>query len=332
VRGLGESAAAAITKAKEDGGDFASLADFCDRVDLGSVDSGILESLAKAGAFDVFNPNRKQVSEYLPLLMTWAKSRTKEKRSAQTNLFDFASAEAGEDSYGSAPVMPVTGDFSKEERLAYEREILGFYASGHPLKSLTNAQKIFSPISLGELPEIRNGTEVTCLVMLSEVKVLTTKKGEVMAVCKMEDSLGVKTKGVIFPKEFASCRKLITDGSRLIAWGTVDYRDDNKQIIINDVADPETKEVVLIEIQPDQLGEDDLKTIRSVLKNVDDRKPGRVPVLAKIGSSPSEQLVRFPPRYWAKNSKTVIKGLKSTGFTASARPIRDESIRVKSTV
>lgn len=321
VRNLGEGAILSILEARREGGEFTSLADFCDRINLQTINSRSLEALVKSGALDKLNPNRKQAIEHLKLLVAWSQNREKDRLSGQASIFDLMSAAIPESKgLESAPAAPNITDFSKEEKLQAEKELLGFYVSDHPLKSMRNAYKIMAPNSLSDLPETKNKTLMTILVMLIDIKPIVTKKGDKMAVVQMEDRSGTKAEGVIFPKAFDRLSEIILPDAQLIIWGKVDDKEDQKQLIIEDAAPINAKEMILLELQPPQLSEVSLKRVQALLTEQSGKKSeAKVPVLAKVNSTPSSQLVRFPHQYWVENSQVTVKVLQDAGFSVSTR-------------
>jgi DNA polymerase-3 subunit alpha len=321
VRNLGEGAILSILEARREGGEFTSLADFCDRINLSSINSRSLEALVKSGAFDKLNPNRRQAIEHLKLLVSWSQNRAKDRESGQSNIFDFMSAEIPESKgLESAPEAPNIADFSKEEKLQSEKELLGFYISDHPLKAAKNAYRVIAPNSLAEIAEMKSKAAVTILVMLIDVKNIVTKKGDKMAVVQMEDISGAKIEGVVFPKAYDRLSEMIILDAQLVIWGKVDDKEDQKQIIIEDAAPLQTREMILLEFQPQQLNEATFSSIKALLKEQSGKKSeAKVPVLAKISPALSNQLVRLPNEYWVENSQAAVKALRDAGFAVSTR-------------
>ncbi len=321
VRNLGEGAILSIIEARLEGGEFTSLADFCDRINIHSVNSRSLEALVKSGALDKLNPNRKQAIEHLKLLVAWSQNRTKDKESGQSSIFDLMTAETpGSKGLESAPSAPRIADFSKEEKLQAEKELLGFYVSDHPLKSLKNAYKVMAPNTLAEVMEMKSKTAVTILAILIDIKPITTKKGDRMAVVQMEDISGAKAEGVIFPKAFDRLSEIILPDAQLIIWGKVDDKEDQKQLIIEDAAAISTGEMILLELQSQQVNENTFKRVKDILAGqLGKKNDARVPVLAKISTSPSSQLVRLPREYWVENSQATVKVFQDAGFVVSTR-------------
>jgi DNA-directed DNA polymerase III PolC len=250
VKNLGEGAIKCILKARNKGGAFKSLADLCDRVDLRTVNSRALESLIKCGALDKLNPNRQQLIEYLKLVIPWAQNRAKDKEVGQGNLFDWLDAkEAGSGGslgFEAAPKAKPVEDFPQKEKLKFEKELLGFYVSDHPLKFAQKAasQLRTEPVSLSQL-DAKQGKTVKAIVMLTDVKHITTKKGERMARLQMEDLEG-KAEAVVFPQAYEQISELLKTDEPVVISGRVEKQDDRTQLLVEKVEriDPETGKIV----------------------------------------------------------------------------------------
>ena len=324
VRNLGQGAIECILNARNTGGAFKSLADLCDRVDLRAVNRRALEALIYSGAFDSISPNRKQLIENLEALISWAQDRAKDRDSGQTNIFDILGSTNGSKNTNdaaleSAPKPPNIPDFTAQEKLRLEKELLGFYVSDHPLKSLGQVTKILSPISLSELGEQTKKTTLSAIVMLTEVKPHVTKTtGERMAFVQMEDLSG-QAEGVVFPKSYERIGSLIQADARLIVWGKVDRKDEQIQMIIEDAELIESVPMVVVELTPERVTKDELTHLRTILKEYSGQKNhAKVPVLATVAVSQQHQFVRFDSKYWVQDYEAAINALNNAGFPARA--------------
>ena len=323
VRNLGQGAIECILKVRETDGPFKSLADLCDRVDLRTVNRRALEALIYSGAFDSIEPNRKQMIESLELLISWAQNRAKDREIGQGNLFDMLGIQNGSQNsnsaaWESAPKAPDGPDFSPQEKLRLEKELLGFYVSDHPLKSANQIAKVLSPISLNELSEHNKKKTISAIVMLTDVKQIMTKKGEPMAVVQMEDLTG-QAEGVVFPKSFDRIKSFIKADVRLIIWGKVDRREEQTQMIIEDAELIEDLRMVVVELSPQRVTKDELTHLRTILKeHSGDKNLLKVPVLATVATPQQHQFVRFDSKYWVQDYKTAVNALNNAGFPARA--------------
>jgi len=330
IRNLGEGAIEIILQKREAGGDFQSLADFCDRVDLRVVNRRALEPLIYSGAFDRLEKNRKQLIHDLEVLISWAQDRAKDRESGQINIFDVLgntdnnNSEAN-DAWKAAPTTPKVEDFSAQEKLQQEKELLGFYVSDHPLKSVRLfANQVLTPINLNELADQNKRTILSAIVMLTEVKFHNTKtNGDRMAFVQMED-LTSQADGVIFPKTFERISSFIEKDARLIVWGKADERDEKIQMIIEDVEPIETAQMIIVELTPQRVDTATLKRLQSILQEQSgERKPQKVPVIARVGALNQSQFVRFDPKYWVQDYEGMVDRLKSAGFQARTKALAE---------
>jgi len=326
IRNLGQGAIECILKAREEGGEFKSVADFCDRVDLRTVNRRALEALIYCGAFDSLSPNRKQLFDYLDVVISWALTRAKDRDSGQTNIFDLLGTPNGSKNstsaaLESAPKPPDIPDYSPQEKLRLEKELLGFYVSDHPLKSAHQATKVLSPISLSDLGEHGKRTLISVIVMLTEIKPILTKKGDRMAIVQMEDLSG-PGEGVVFPETYKRIEHLIQPDTRLIVWGKVDKREDQTQMIIEDAELIETAPMVIVELPAQHITQNELNQLKSILQEHSGQKnQAKVPVLATVAAPNHQQFVRFNCKYWVQDCNTAVAALKSAGFDARTAAI-----------
>ncbi|WP_250122145.1 DNA polymerase III subunit alpha [Chroococcidiopsis sp. CCMEE 29] len=325
VRNLGQAAIACILAARNEGGEFKSLADLCDRVDLRAVNRRALDALIHCGAFDKIQLNRHQLVKDLELVFDWAQSRARDRASGQVNLFDWGSMTTSNKTstgFESAPKAPVVDDFPPSEKLRREKELLGFYVSDHPLKSVRQSAKILAPINLSDLSDQRDDTLLCGVVMLSNVKQVTTKKGDRMAIVQIEDLTG-QTEAVVFPKAYERFGSLLVVDTRMIIWGKVDRRDEQIQLIVEDAEPIETVQMVMVELTPQQAGMiEEQHRLRTILQEqVGEKEKANVPVVAIISSPNRRQLVRFGRQFWVQDGKTTVEALKSARFPASVQPL-----------
>ena len=203
VKGVGDNAIDAIVEAREQGGSFRSLQDFCERVDTKQVNKRAVESLILSGAFDSLEGHRAQHIDNLDNIMRVAQNAQAERDRGQMSLFG-----DGEE----APVATVTltdaPKYDPLERLMREKEQLGFYVSGHPLEEYSDILENYTSASTQTLVAHRIDSEVDVAGMITEVKNITTKKGDPMAVIGLEDLEGA-IEVVIFPEAYKKAGDLV---------------------------------------------------------------------------------------------------------------------------
>jgi DNA polymerase-3 subunit alpha len=331
VRNLGMGAIDAILTVREQEGAFKSLADLCvrvacsenDRVDSRALNRRALESLIHCGAFDRIEPNRNQLVHDLELVLDWSQSRAKERASGQGNLFDLfnsgTSVKEAAVSFDTAPKAPAVAAFPQQEKLRLEKEVLGFYISDHPLKTVRESARILAPINLSDLNDYSEGTSVSAIALITSVKPVTTKKGDRMAIIQIEDLTG-QTEAVVFPKSYAPIQEYIKPDARLMVWGKVDRRDDQVQFIVDDVEPIEEVRMVMVELEP-KLARDieqqhRLRTV--LLQHRGEEEKAKVPVVAIVNSPDRRLFVRFGAQFRVQNYQSAIEALVRAGFQARA--------------
>ncbi|MBD2232430.1 DNA polymerase III subunit alpha [Phormidium tenue] len=329
VRNVGLGAIECILKHREADGPFGSLAELCDRVDLHSVNRRALESLILAGALDKLDANRNQLMQDLELVIDWAQGRAKDREIGQGNLFDMmmgggdTQAAAPTNGYETAPKAPLVADFEAQEKLRQEKELLGFYISDHPLKSVQRSARVLAPINLAELHEQPDNVTLSAIVILASVKPVVTKKGDRMAIVQLEDLTG-QSEAVVFPKSFERIGQHIVADKRLMIWGKVDRRDDRVQFIIDDAESIEDVRMVMVELDPRLAGDiEQQHRLRNVIRNNqgDDPKYARVPVIAVIGGNQQRQFVRLGAQFRVKDPEAAVNALVKADFKAKATPL-----------
>ncbi|MDZ8053911.1 MAG: OB-fold nucleic acid binding domain-containing protein [Aulosira sp. ZfuVER01] len=328
VRNVGQNAIASILEARNEGGEFKSLGDFCDRVDLRAVNRRTLESLISCGAFDKIQPNRHQLSQDLPLVYDWAQSRAKDRASGQGSIFDllggFASTnnKTANNAFEIAPKAQAVSDFPPQEKLRMEKELLGFYVSDHPLKSIKQSSLVLAPINLSQLGEQREDTLLCAVVMLNNVKKVITKKGDPMAILQIED-LTSQSEAVVFPKNYERISSLLEVDARLIIWGKVDRRDEQTQFIVEDAEVVDTVKLVMVELTPLQaVNIEERDRLRNILKEQSgDKDKAKIPVIGIVQDGNSRQLVRFGRQFWVQDSLSTVIALQNGRFPAHIKPL-----------
>ncbi|BAY22298.1 DNA polymerase III alpha subunit [Calothrix sp. NIES-2100] len=328
VRNVGQNAIASILEARDEGGDFKSLADFCDRIDLRAVNKRTLESLIYCGAFDKIQSNRHQLIQDLPLVYDWAQSRAKDRASGQGSIFDLLGGFAAtndkkaNNAFETAPKAQAVEDFPPPKKLQMEKELLGFYVSDHPLKAIKQSSLVLAPINLSQLGEQREDTMICAVVMLNNVKKVMTKKGDPMAILQIED-LTTQSEAVVFPKTYERISSLLVVDARLIIWGKVDRRDEQTQFIVEDAEVVDTVKLIMVELTPRQADNiEERDRLRNVLKELSgDKEKAKIPVIGIVQAGNSRQLVRFGRQFWVQDSLSAVIALENAKFRADIKPL-----------
>jgi DNA polymerase-3 subunit alpha len=241
IKSLGRPTIQAILKERGENGSFISMQDFVTRMSQ-ALNRRAIENFVKAGAFDTFGHTRKSMMIVSESMLDSAINHNKDSMTGQMSLFDFA---AEEDKKAFEIRIPDVAEYTKEELLGYEKEILGVYVSGHPLdeytgmvnKYITNVSSDFEvDDELGET-KARDGAIATIGGLITEKTIKTTKKGQLMAFLTVEDVVGT-VEVVVFPNSFTANRVVIDHAEKVFVTGKVQANvDENAKLICDKVVD-----------------------------------------------------------------------------------------------
>lgn len=234
VKGIGDGAIDAIVETREQGGSFASLQDFCERVDTRQVNKRAIESLIMSGAFDSLEGHRAQHLANLESVMKASQSVQAERDRGQMSLF-----EEAEEKPAITGTLTETDEWPPLERLMKEKEQLGFYVSGHPLEEYCEIIENYTTASTQTLAAHPEGSEIYVTGMITEVKNLTTKKGASMAVIGLEDLEGA-VEVVVFPEAYKNSVELV-EGK--VVWIRGSINQDNRNRKSGDEAQAEKRKI-----------------------------------------------------------------------------------------
>ena len=329
VRNLGDGAIRALLEARRSDGPFRSLADLCDRIPGTTLNRRSLESLIHCGALDALEPsaNRAQLMADLDLIVDWAASRCRDRASGQGNLFDLlggsgaaaAGADGGLNDLSTAPKAAPVADYPPTEKLRLEKELVGFYLSDHPLKQLTRPLQLLSPLGLGSLEEQADKARVSVVGMVSGLRPVTTRKGDRMAVLQLEDLTG-SCEAVVFPKTYARLADHLMVDARLLVWASVDRRDEQVQLIVDDCRVIDDLRLLMVELQAEEASDIAVQhRLRECLnQHRSERDDGgvRVPVVALVRYHDQIRYVRLGQQFCVKDGDAALGTLTAQAFRA----------------
>ena len=240
VKNVGEGAVEAIVAERRANGTFASLFDFCERVDLRKVNKRVVESLIACGAFDSTGACRSQMMAVLEEALEYGQKVQKERCDPQMGLFD----DGIECSLSvTAPALPKIPEWEEKERLIREKESLGFYISGHPLTRHENSMVKFSTANTENLGEVPDGQPVRIGGMITSSKVIRTKREELMAFIQLEDLRG-SVEVIVFPSIYSACHDLLGDDRAVFVQGKVQQDDKGAKILADTLIPVEKAEAM----------------------------------------------------------------------------------------
>ncbi len=234
VKNVGVGPVEAILQAREEGGPFTSLEDFCRRVDLRKVNRKALECLIKVGAFDQFG-NRAQLLEAIDKMIAYSVPYHKAREAGQISIFDLL-GESEEEPATPELELPDVPPPSTREMLGWEKELLGVYVTAHPLERLNVNLADYITEYAGLLNERYAGRNVRTAGIVQAVRPYITKNKDRMAFVTLEDMHGTLDV-VVFPRVYKETQDFWQEGKVVIVDGRVEQRGDKVNLIADRVQD-----------------------------------------------------------------------------------------------
>ena len=233
VKGIGRSVTEEIVRERTQNGPFRSVQDFMERLSGREVNKKTLENFIKAGAFDCFPYTRKQQMAHYPTLLQEVEKTRKDSLSGQFSLFDFGGMDSEAHQNLRGLPYPDIGEYDRTQILAFEKEVLGIYVSGHPLeadaalmkKNVTALSADFVVDEDEGKAKLSDGARVTIGGMISGKTVKTTKNSQMMAFITVEDMTG-EVEVIVFPKDYERYRSMLEPDEKVLISGRVSIGDD----------------------------------------------------------------------------------------------------------
>lgn len=303
VKNVGEGAVEAILEARRaEGGRFRDLFDFAQRIDGRRVNRRVVESLVKGGAFDSLHPNRAAVWASLDPALERGAAAQRDREIGQASLFGGAAAASA----GEALRLADTAPWTERERLGFEKELLGFYVTGHPLAVVAPELARFADVRAGNAAEY-DGREVRAGGLVTALRETRSRRGETMAFGTLEDLEGAFDL-VLFPAPYARLRALLKRALEpeagspplpLLVSGKLEAGDPPK-LLVDDAVTIEEAEVrfakrLRLEVVAAEASRDRLLALRQALG----QHPGDCPVLLSVRIPGESETVIALPDAWA---------------------------------
>ena len=217
-------------------GPFTTIKDFIERTNQLDVNKRAIENFIKAGAFDCFEANRRQLMMVYASIVDSINQEKKKSMAGQMSLFDIADEEAKED---FEIKLPNVAEYKKSELLAFEKEVIGVYVSGHPLeefmpkwkKHITNNTGDFVAEEEDSELKVNDGDRVCVGGMINSISIKSTKTGKMMAFFRLEDMFG-NVEVIVFPKDYEKYRSAILDDAKVFVRGRVNVTDNDGAKVI----------------------------------------------------------------------------------------------------
>ncbi|HKH22334.1 MAG TPA: OB-fold nucleic acid binding domain-containing protein, partial [Solirubrobacterales bacterium] len=223
VKNVGHIAVQAILDAREKGGPFISIWDFCERVDTRAVNKRAVECLVKCGALDSTGASRRGMLEALPAATSFGQKAQEDSRLGQSSIFDLGGGadDAGPSRQHHAPIS--SQEFDQRELLRLEKETLGTYLSSHPLAEVKDALRARVDCSLSSLADKPDGSFVTVGGIITEFKRHTSKNGSLMSFATLDDVEG-QLELLVMGKAYESSSEYLLPDAIVIVRGRLDHK------------------------------------------------------------------------------------------------------------
>jgi len=299
VKNVGEGVVEQVVKCREPE-EYKSLFDFCTKVELKQFNKRTLESLIKAGAFVSIEKSRKQLLENIESAMSTAIREAEAKASGQMNLF----AMLG----GGTPSFVLSGtdeEFPDSEIQGFEKDLLGFYVTSHPLSNIKDQLPFLTTHNIAELKELKEGSLVTICGLISGIRLITTKTGKMLKVGTIEDLTG-SVEFVAYSEILNKFGELLEPELKVIIGGKLQHRGDEEisvSVMINNVSKVENCNIVSIDLSEDMKFEEVI-----ALKDLLIEHKGTDPVVFSIGSNVK---ILVSSNYWVRATNDLQSIVKN---------------------
>jgi DNA polymerase-3 subunit alpha len=290
VKNVGEASIDCIVAARESGGPFSSLFDFCERVDSRRANKRVIESLIKCGAFDFSRARRAAMFAAMDQAMELASSHQRDRQTGQSRIFDLLC-----DTSPAITKLPDVSEWPERQLLAFEKESLGFYITGHPLTQFEVLLRQYANTDTAALAEVKDKQEVRLGGVSAKLKEITTKRGDRMGFVTLEDLKG-SAEVIVFSDVYSASHLLLKGEKPFFVIGQADTDGETVKVIARQILPIEevpqflTKSIHFIlhapEITPHHLQQ---------LKSVLGRFPGNLPgYIHMVSPNKTETILELP--------------------------------------
>jgi DNA polymerase-3 subunit alpha len=312
VRGVGEKAVEAIIAERARGGVFTSLYDFCERVDMRQITRSTIDALIKCGAFSSMKAKRAQLLAILDRAVEMGQQSQQDKRMGQLSMFGAAAAKS---TSKPVDVLPMLEEFPNAELLKYEKDLLGFYITNHPLAEHETSLMNYATATTREVKNMPEGAEVTLGGMISRVKRTVTKTGrsagQPMCILTLEDLEG-QIEATIFSETLAKITKdfpKLVDAEQIVFLrGKVDKRREVPGILVNElfpIADAMPRLTRWVRVQIDQI--EGAAALLNELKPILTKHKGNCQTSLNVPASGSKRAKIDLDSMWSVRATAAIK-------------------------
>ncbi len=309
LKSVGRSVVDQIVRERNNRGKYKSISDLIERTIEKEVNKRTIESLIKSGALDSFEGNRRQKMQIYTIIMDNISQSKKKSMAGQMTLFDIASDDIKED---FEIKLPNVSEYAKEELLAFEKEFIGHYISGHPMdeyqakwkKHATRRSDEFALNEDGEC-QVKEGAKETVGGMITNVSIKTTRKNQVMAFFMVEDMYGT-VEILVFPKDYERYRMVIAEDKKVFVSGRVSSsEDENAKLICEKITEFSNMSVSLwIRFENKEAYEQSESELMDIIGQYD----GKDKIVIYLTEEKQKKIL--PPAYTVEASPVLIERLK----------------------
>ena len=297
IKNVGEEVTREIIRVRTEKGEFTSFYDLCEKLDSKYLNKRTIESMIKAGAFDSFGETRATLLGNMEKVIEYSTQLAKSQSNGQMSLFDVV-----EDVGVEYPPLQVKLEFASDQLLLMEKEVLGFYLSGHPLYKIIDKLEKINCVSTDELEELQEETIVTYCGIITGQRQISTKKGEAMAILNVEDLVGT-VEAVAYPKIYLAYRHLFFPDVPLLFEAAVRKQDEKASLIIKNIKPIEEVSPIHVFIDGPEKLENRLNCIKDILV----KYQGDNPVYLHLKTM--GKVILTDSRLWCKSDPETIREL-----------------------
>ena len=305
IKNVGMSVIDEIIKAREEKS-FDGFYDFCLKIDPKALNKRTLESLIKAGAFCELETNRKQLVENLDSIVSAAQKEHERKISGQIGLFGLMD----DASPVTFSINPNGEEFTDGEIQHFEKELLGFYITSHPLESIRDKLPFLTTHRTIDLLEIKDGTYVTVCGLISQVRLISTKNGKLLKVGAIEDLHG-SVEFVAFQETLNNYNSFIEPEQKVIISGKIQMRGDDEGATVNLVVDT-VKPVDNCNIIDISLTKKPSFEMLMAMKDFLAQNNGSDPVIFNIQNNDKPTKILVNSKFWVNTTNDFMNSFKTT--------------------
>jgi DNA polymerase-3 subunit alpha len=312
VRGVGEKAVDTIMVERARGGAFGSLYDFCERVDMRQITRSTIEALIKCGAFSSMKAKRAQLLAILDRAVEMGQQSQQDKRMGQLSMFGSSATKIASK---PAEVLPMLEEFPSAELLKFEKDLLGFYITNHPLTEHEAALMNYATATTRQVKTMPEGAEVTLGGMIARIKRTVAKTGrsagQPMCILTLEDLEG-QIEATVFSETLAKITKenpRLVDAEQIVFLrGKIDKRRETPGILVSDlfsIADALPRLTRWVRVQIDQI--EGATSLLSELKPILEKHKGNCQTAFNVPTPGPKRATINLDRSWSVRPSTAMK-------------------------